>query len=965
MPSISKEFGVSFNGFSVDNDGNYFLADVQRPIKPKQNYTAQYLPGRSETVYGSGGYQDILVNVVVGIRYSNNEDRINKINAITKAWCFSESKLKLRHSAFYYAGKVLDEVGISEDGMYTLLTFPFICKPFMYSEAKEVTLAIDTSIDYKGDYKCQPIIKFSGNGAHTVVCNGSEFTVSCEGKNITVDCNKAIVYYDDYSNAMNNFDGDFITLNPESNNVIACISSSGSTAPTLIYQETNLVKLSYTEYSYTPSSGGSGGGGSGGGAVDEDTIVNVLKNKVISTLTTTVKTVVGAINSLKLLVDGAFNNATIIENRITFTKINGATKELEIPASAGGTSDYISLNNKPSINGVTLGGNKTSTDLGIASSNHTHTDKLDVSLKGVANGLAELDSNGKVLSNQLPSYVDDVIEGTLATFPSVGESGKIYVDTDTNMTYRWSGSIYVVISETISLGETSNTAYRGDRGKIAYDHSQSTHAPSTAQKNSDITKAEIEAKLVGEITSHTHPNDATKLDKTSVKNTLTETVQGNPLDATQGKILNDKINKATSLSISTDIATLGRGLYYGTNLINAPHTGSSLYVVDEINSTTKSIKAYGWGASGVNYYWTFVVSGTIQSWNKGVSDTTITEINNYLYGNGNLNKKETSMFVAGTETRGGFYRATNLTWVENATLGQTPWYSCIGYDYIKVKYHLANNGYSIVFKDSTGNIVKGIVCNTKKADWYSYIDIPYGMTQVSAGIVLDEIGQFDFRLGKSFTENTGNWFNGKTINFLGDSITIGRIPDTPTGTYMSRPYPTVVGEILKANVNNYGYSGSTLSAAFESMSTRCMTMNEADVIFVFGGVNDYIRSDCPLGTIADTTNATVYGALDVICSSLIQNYPRSIITFATPLHHKTGSTNGGGGYTLDKIAKAIKDVCAKYSIPVLDLYEQGGFYAENSIFRDANSYDGLHPNQTYHEMILARKIAAHFKSLII
>ena len=56
----------------------------------------------------------------------------------------------------------------------------------------------------------------------------------------------------------------------------------------------------------------------------------------------------------------------------------------------------------------------------------------------------------------------------------------------------------------LTLGETSSNAYRGDRGKTAYDHSQTAHAPSNAQKNSDITKAEIEAKLTGTITSHNH-----------------------------------------------------------------------------------------------------------------------------------------------------------------------------------------------------------------------------------------------------------------------------------------------------------------------------------------------------------------------------------------------------------------------------------------------------------------------------
>lgn len=99
--------------------------------------------------------------------------------------------------------------------------------------------------------------------------------------------------------------------------------------------------------------------------------------------------------------------------------------------------------------------------------------KLNTSLKGANSGLAELDSNGKVPSSQLPSYVDDVLEYTSkSSFPATGETGKIYVAADTNLTWRWSGSAYVEISPSLALGETSATAYRGDRGKTAYDHSQ-------------------------------------------------------------------------------------------------------------------------------------------------------------------------------------------------------------------------------------------------------------------------------------------------------------------------------------------------------------------------------------------------------------------------------------------------------------------------------------------------------------
>lgn len=90
--------------------------------------------------------------------------------------------------------------------------------------------------------------------------------------------------------------------------------------------------------------------------------------------------------------------------------------------------------------------------------------------KGKANGLASLDNGGKVPSSQLPSYVDDVIEiNTFNNLPSTGESGKIYIVQDTNLTYRWSGTDYVEISKSLALGETSSTAYPGDKGKATTD----------------------------------------------------------------------------------------------------------------------------------------------------------------------------------------------------------------------------------------------------------------------------------------------------------------------------------------------------------------------------------------------------------------------------------------------------------------------------------------------------------------
>lgn len=90
--------------------------------------------------------------------------------------------------------------------------------------------------------------------------------------------------------------------------------------------------------------------------------------------------------------------------------------------------------------------------------------------KGAPNGLASLNESGIIPSAQLPSYVDDVIEvDTFSNLPGTGESGKIYIVQDTNLTYRWSGTDYVEISKSLALGETSSTAYSGDKGKATTD----------------------------------------------------------------------------------------------------------------------------------------------------------------------------------------------------------------------------------------------------------------------------------------------------------------------------------------------------------------------------------------------------------------------------------------------------------------------------------------------------------------
>ena len=126
-------------------------------------------------------------------------------------------------------------------------------------------------------------------------------------------------------------------------------------------------------------------------------------------------------------------------------------------AANGFSGSYTDLTNKPTIptntNELTNGAgyitgidsSAVTTALGFTPENSAN--------KNQANGYAGLDANGKVASAQLPSYVDDVIEvANFASLPETGETGKIYVALDTNVTYRWSGSAYVEI--TSSPGST-------------------------------------------------------------------------------------------------------------------------------------------------------------------------------------------------------------------------------------------------------------------------------------------------------------------------------------------------------------------------------------------------------------------------------------------------------------------------------------------------------------------------------
>lgn len=202
-----------------------------------------------------------------------------------------------------------------------------------------------------------------------------------------------------------------------------------------------------------------------------------------------------------------------------------------------------------------------------------------INSKGAPNGLASLNESGIIPSAQLPSYVDDVIEvDTFSDLPGTGESGKIYIVQDTNLTYRWSGTDYVEISKSLALGETSSTAYSGDKGKATTD--KLNRIPDklitdTVNVNQSTTEAVLnfttyrqEAQQVGRntltITSATisqaglmSSSDKTKLDKIITNGDGTKyladngqykTVQGGSADIEAiKKYVDDSVTSARSI----------------------------------------------------------------------------------------------------------------------------------------------------------------------------------------------------------------------------------------------------------------------------------------------------------------------------------------------------------------------------------------------------------------------------------
>lgn len=304
------------------------------------------------------------------------------------------------------------------------------------------------------------------------------------------------------------------------------------------------------------------------------------------------------------------------------------------------------------LDGVT---SNVQTQLNAKAASSSLSNYLLKSSVGAASGAASLDSSGKVPSSQLPSYVDDVLEYTSkSNFPTSGESGKIYVATDTNLTYRWTGSAYVEISQSIALGETSSTAYRGDRGAAAYTHSQTTsgtvHGINTDYlKNvtSDV-QTQLDAKAAS---SHTHSaatTSAAGFMSASDKSKLDGiTASADSVAFTQSVTSGTKIGTITINGIATGLWAPAN---VDTHYISSTVVGSS---ATALANTTSAL-------TNGNVYLNHIENGTVRNSHKisGSGNTTVTSD---ASGNIIVSSTGSSYGVATSSTLGLVKSGTDIT----------------------------------------------------------------------------------------------------------------------------------------------------------------------------------------------------------------------------------------------------------------------------------------------------------------
>lgn len=218
----------------------------------------------------------------------------------------------------------------------------------------------------------------------------------------------------------------------------------------------------------------------------------------------------------------------------------------------------------------------------------------------------------------------------------------------------------------------------------------------------------------------------------------------------------------------------------------------------------------------------------------------------------------------------------------------------------------------------------------------------------------------------------------KVISFLGDSITEGYMVEDRANCR----FDNVIASEYGASVHNYGVGGTRI--AHQSVPSEkprhdlCFCGRaydiapESDIIVVFGGINDYIHGDAPIGTQADKTPATFCGGVNFLMNFLINTFPKAQIVFFTPAHcfidrhtddiPSSRPMKKPDALPLSGYVKIIEESGARFGVPVCRMAEKLALDPSNAATREKYMPDGLHFNDAGHAL-LAHAIAEYLLSL--
>lgn len=315
---------------------------------------------------------------------------------------------------------------------------------------------------------------------------------------------------------------------------------------------------------------------------------------------------------------------------VSYTRTNSSsgqntTESFSISSATQSAAGLMSKADKVKLDGIETGAqvnvksdwNATSGDAQILNKPTLDTfGGIPKSEKGVANGVATLDTEGKVPSSQLPSYVDDVLEyPNRAGFPATGESGKVYIAADTNVTYRWSGSSYVIIGSDLALGETSSTAYPGDKGKknaedIAAINTKFNNYSTTAQNDAKylkLTGGTLSGRLTQGIDTdnviHFRRVDAESQGYIGYMNSISGR-EGmwvratNPSDNAHILVVHDNGNLTFDTNKVWHAGNDGSGSGLDADTVDGRHTSNLILYSSDINANSAPTNEAGYGYSG-------------------------------------------------------------------------------------------------------------------------------------------------------------------------------------------------------------------------------------------------------------------------------------------------------------------------------------------------------------------------------